>query len=395
MDVKLRCYAMLKTVEKIHGKRGKTFVVKLLKGSREFGVERAVQDLDLMPFWGLFSRFSQEDITDLLSDLLEKGWLYIQEVSSGSYTFPFLHISQEGKKELSLMEETELIRLNSYLEKVCFEEKNHEISDKGILLDSFLSNLIHLLVSWSNHSDNDLDLTELISNLDLDFFSAEMMEKFLFRSTPERLKDQFRTSFVLNIICYQLYNQVRNFLSSLPEREAMVFRCRYKLKDRLYMPLMDLTKHYCIMDTEIQYSIKRILSYFANRNYMERYSFIASIYNLVTESFGDEREPVPLIKDTAQITYEMYQRNMSITEIARERGLAVSTIYSHFTKLIPKYKLNLEEILPRERIEDILKAAETTGGASLKAIKEQLPSDYNYGEIRLVMELEKGWNAAA
>ena len=115
---------------------------------------------------------------------------------------------------------------------------------------------------------------------------------------------------------------------------------------------------------------------------------------MVTESFGDEENRYPN-KDTAQITYEMYQRNMSITEIARERGLAVSTIYSHFTKLIPKYKLNLEEILPRERIEDILKAAETTGGASLKAIKEQLPSDYNYGEIRLVMELEKGWNAAA
>lgn len=390
----LRCYVMLKAVEKIHGKRGKTFVVKLLKGSREFSVAKAVWEFDLYSLWGLFSRLNREDIADLLSDLVEKGWLYIQDVSTGGYTFPLLHISEEGKEQLHSLEETEGKRLISYLEEVCFREKNPEISDKGLLLDSFLSNLVQLLEMWRNLSSNDMDLNELISHLELDFSSAEMMEKFLYRSTPERLQDQFRTPYVVDIVCYQLYSQLRSFLSGLPEQDAMVFRCRYGLKDSLYMSLNNLIKHYGMMDRNIQYSVKRCLSSFANRNYMERYSFIAAIYNLVTESFGDEKDPIPLVKDTAQVTYEMYQKDMSISEIARERGLAISTIYSHFTRLIPKYDLKLDEILPRERIDGILQAAEAAEGKSLKAIREQLPFDYNYGEIRLVMELEKGWNAA-
>ena len=85
---------------------------------------------------------------------------------------------------------------------------------------------------------------------------------------------------------------------------------------------------------------------------------------------------------------------MSVSEIARERGLTVSTVFTHFISLIPKYKLDLDEIVPKERIAGILQAADTTGAVSLRAIREQLPSDYNYGEIRLVMELERGWKAA-
>ncbi len=394
MDDKLRCYVMLKTVEKIHGKRGKTFVVKLLKGSREFGVEKAVRDFDLIPLWGLLSRLNREDITALLSEQLEKGWLYTQEVPSGSYTFPFLHISEEGKKKLYSLEQTEKNRLTYYLEQTCFQGKSPEISDKGILLDNFLFNLIQLLETWHNHSSKDMDLTELIGHLGFDFSSAEMMEKFLYRSTPAKLQDQFRTPYALDIVCYQLSSQILSFLSGLPEREAMVFRCRYNLKDSLYMPLINLVKHYGLMDRNIQYSVIRCLSYFSNNSYIERYPFIACIYKLITESYGDEQDPIPLVKDTAQVTYEMYQNDMSIPEIAMERGLAVSTIYSHFTRLIPKYNLSLDKILPRERIDGILQAAETIDSVSLKAIKEQLPSDYNYGEIRLVMELKKGWNAA-
>ena len=256
----LRCYVMLKAVEKIHGKRGKTFVVKLLKGSREFSVAKAVWEFDLYSLWGLFSRLNREGIADLLSDLVEKGWLYIQDVSTGGYTFPLLHISEEGKEQLHSLEETEGKRLISYLEEVCFREKNPEISDKGLLLDSFLSNLVQLLEMWRNLSSNDMDLNELISHLELDFSSAEMMEKFLYRSTPERLQDQFRTPYVVDIVCYQLYSQLRSFLSGLPEQDAMVFRCRYGLKDSLYMSLNNLIKHYDMMDRNIQYSVKRCLS---------------------------------------------------------------------------------------------------------------------------------------
>ena len=51
----LRCYVVLKTVEKIHGKR-QNLCGQASKGLTEYSVEKAVHDFDLVPLWGLLSR---------------------------------------------------------------------------------------------------------------------------------------------------------------------------------------------------------------------------------------------------------------------------------------------------------------------------------------------------
>ncbi|MDD4680218.1 MAG: RQC domain-containing protein, partial [Clostridia bacterium] len=163
MDSKLRYYAVMKTVELIHGKRGKTFLFKLLKGSREYSMEKAVREFDLIPLWGLLHRLEREEIEADLTGLIAKGLVFIKEVSSGSYTFPFLHISEEGRKELAKLEEMEGIQLQSYLEHVCFEQKNPEISKKGILLDQFLDQIFSLMNAWQNHPAEDISLDDLMA----------------------------------------------------------------------------------------------------------------------------------------------------------------------------------------------------------------------------------------
>jgi uncharacterized protein YpbB len=391
----LRCYVMLKTVEKIHGRRGKTFLLKLLRGSREYSVEKAVWEFDLVPFWGALYRMERVEIESLMAELTEKGWIYIEDVSTGGYTFPFVHISRQGRAELASLNETEENRLNSYLEQACFVQKSPEVSNEGILLDNILFYLVGLLELWKNHASKNMDLTDLIGQMDPEFTTAEMLNKLLYRSTPVKLQEQFREPYVVNIVCYQLSNQVRQLLSVLPEQESMVIRSRYQVKDSMYRPLIDIMKHYGLMERDVQYTVKRFLSHFANRSYIERYPFVAAIVDLLAESLGlEDSSSLSPVRDTAQVTYEMYQNGRTISEIAKERGLAVSTIYAHFARLIPKFRISLDEILPAERIANILQAADTTGGVSLRAIKEQLPSDYNYGEIRLVMELERNWKAA-
>ncbi len=67
MDAKLQYYAVLKTVEQIHGKRGKTFVLKLLKGSREYNVEKSIREFDLVPLWGLLYRLDKEEVEATLT----------------------------------------------------------------------------------------------------------------------------------------------------------------------------------------------------------------------------------------------------------------------------------------------------------------------------------------
>ncbi len=395
MDAKLRYYGALKTVEQIHGKRGKTFVLKLLKGSREYNVEKSVREFDLIPLWGLLYRLEKEEVEAILTELASDGLVYVEEVSSGAYKFPFLHISEEGRKELVKLEKTEGKQVQFYLKQACFEQKSPEVSKKGILLDQLLDQLFNLLHLWQNRSTEEVELDELICLMEVSALETEMLEKFIYRSTPEKLRDQFRSSYALSVVNYQLTKQVRQLLSTLPEQEANVFRCRYQINDIMYKPLIDIMRHYGLMERDVLFTIKRYLARFGNRIYTERFPFIATIMDLLSEYLNEDTEhPLALVKDTTEVSYELYQDGLSIPEIARERGLAISTIYTHFTKLIPQYKITLQEILPNDRIASILQAADTTGGVSLKAIREQLSSDYNYGEIKLVMELERGWKAA-
>jgi uncharacterized protein YpbB len=385
----------MSTVRTIHGKRGRTSLVKLLKGSHEYSIERMVQEFDLTPFWGVFYRLDREEIEGILNGLMEKGFVYIEDVPSGGYSYPMLHISDEGRSVLLALEGTEGPRLKEFLQQDWEQRRHLEISDRGILLDSFLSDILSLLQLWADNAYHELDFTELLNQLELEFASTERLEKFIYRSTPDKLRDNFRGRRTLDITCSHLAKQIRELLGALPEQEAMVFRYHYHIQDSMQKPLDDILRYYSLMEKDVPAVLKRIISRFANRSYTERFPFVLAVTEFLAASMGEDGgQPDPLVKDTAMVTYELYRDGMSLLDIAKERCLAVSTIYTHFAKLIPEYKLDLESIIPKDRVTGILQAADATGGVSLKAIKEQLAADYNYGEIKLVMELQKGWKAA-
>jgi uncharacterized protein YpbB len=388
VDARLKCFVVMNAVEKIHGKRGKTSLIKLLKGSHEYSVEKTVQEFDLIMQWGFFSQLDRQEIEDILTGLIDKGYVYIENVSFGSYSYPMVHISDEGKDVLLTLEETEAARMHEYNRDIFGRRINLEISKKGIALNGFLSHLSGFLQAWADSANRGLDFTSLLEQLDLDFASMQRIERFIYRLTPDKQKDQFRSRHTLDVTCWHLTKQMREFLGALPELEAVIFRHHFGLQDSMYRPENEILRYYGLMANDIHTFIKRIISRFANKSYVERFPFIRAVMEFL-DNYPEEEFSAsdPLVKDTSAVTYELYQQGLTITGIARERGLAVSTIYSHFGRLIPLYKLNLEDIVPEERITNILRAANETGAASLKSIKEQLSPDYNYGEIKLVIDL--------
>ncbi len=85
-------------------------------------------------------------------------------------------------------------------------------------------------------------------------------------------------------------------------------------------------------------------------------------------------------------TRQLLQQGMSIKEIARERGLAESTIAGHLNRLVRAgEKLDLGPLLPpQERFDKIRAALVETGGEYLSPAKEVLGDEYSYDEIRIV-----------
>jgi ATP-dependent DNA helicase RecQ len=89
---------------------------------------------------------------------------------------------------------------------------------------------------------------------------------------------------------------------------------------------------------------------------------------------------------TYQITYELLQKDHSIEEIAKERGLTIGTIYSHIGKLMSqKSPIDLGKLVPIEKQIQIINAAQLLNQDKLKPLKDYLGNDFSYDEIRLTL----------
>ncbi len=97
-------------------------------------------------------------------------------------------------------------------------------------------------------------------------------------------------------------------------------------------------------------------------------------------------------RDTYRISLDMYLAGRDISDIARERGVTVTTIENHLMRYIPTGQVSLSDFVAPERVavirDAIFKCADTD---ALSPIKEILGEEYTYTEIRAVLaSLEHG-----
>jgi hypothetical protein len=103
----------------------------------------------------------------------------------------------------------------------------------------------------------------------------------------------------------------------------------------------------------------------------------------------EKKEPK---KPTYIITYELWQQNMGMKEIAVHRKLVETTIQSHFAKLIEEGKVKLADIMPQDKITALEAAFKGFEGQSLAEVKEKAGDAFAYGELRLFRAaMDKQW----
>ena len=82
----------------------------------------------------------------------------------------------------------------------------------------------------------------------------------------------------------------------------------------------------------------------------------------------------------------MFKAGKSIEDIAKERDLAISTIYEHLHSLISNNYLSASEFVPENIIKQIIEAKNKLPKAKkLKEIKEILPEEITYNEVKCVL----------
>jgi len=87
---------------------------------------------------------------------------------------------------------------------------------------------------------------------------------------------------------------------------------------------------------------------------------------------------------TYDITLDLLNEDKSLAEIAKVRSLAVSTIESHFNKLLKEDKINIDQIIAHDRMEQLLSYFEKNDDISLAELRTKIPFDVSFGELRWV-----------
>jgi ATP-dependent DNA helicase RecQ len=94
--------------------------------------------------------------------------------------------------------------------------------------------------------------------------------------------------------------------------------------------------------------------------------------------------------DTKKVSYDMYRSGKTISEIAAERELALTTIETHLSYYVGTGDLDVNELVKEEKQELIAAAAIKHGRLSLKLLKDNLPEGISYGEIRMMVAYLNG-----
>ncbi|MFO7959050.1 MAG: helix-turn-helix domain-containing protein, partial [Candidatus Brocadiia bacterium] len=93
------------------------------------------------------------------------------------------------------------------------------------------------------------------------------------------------------------------------------------------------------------------------------------------------------VSDTYKTTWALYNQGLDIKEIARERNIQITTVYSHLAKLLSDgYPISVHELIDEETLMMVNDAINHLG--YLKSIKpyfEFLEGKVEYGKIRVAL----------
>ncbi|WP_317236624.1 helix-turn-helix domain-containing protein [Parabacteroides sp. FAFU027] len=98
----------------------------------------------------------------------------------------------------------------------------------------------------------------------------------------------------------------------------------------------------------------------------------------------EEKTKAPKI-DTKKVSFDLFKSGKSVEEIAQERTLTPNTIEGHLAHYISTGEIRIDELLDRNKAQQIIDQFHKLETTSMTPVKEALGDDVSYGEIRLVV----------
>ncbi|MGG5506962.1 MULTISPECIES: helix-turn-helix domain-containing protein [unclassified Myroides] len=106
-------------------------------------------------------------------------------------------------------------------------------------------------------------------------------------------------------------------------------------------------------------------------------------YDLLEDLKSKDKAKKEKKKSTFLLTYELWKEGLRVEEIAEERKLTTTTIFSHLAKLISDGKIELSEVLDETKIKRLEEVFTQNEGKTLAEVKVASNDEFTWEELKL------------
>ena len=89
--------------------------------------------------------------------------------------------------------------------------------------------------------------------------------------------------------------------------------------------------------------------------------------------------------ETYKISYALFKEGLDVAGVAKERGLAQSTIEGHLARGIEEGELEITPYVDEAELKEIATAFDVVKDSSLNALRDHFNNKYSFGKLRMVM----------
>ena len=101
---------------------------------------------------------------------------------------------------------------------------------------------------------------------------------------------------------------------------------------------------------------------------------------------NDKEVNLKIAKVPSQVlTFQLFEQGKTIAEVALERGLVKETIIGHLAKYAEQGLLDISRIITSDKIKKFEEEFYTQKHETLTEWKNALPSDFEFNEIRILI----------
>lgn len=337
-------YVILTSFSRLQNERSITNIYHLLTGRRSIQTILDASLFQLQSYYGIYQTLNKQTFEAYITQLVDD--------------------------KLLCNKQTSLCLSNVAVQWICNQDElKEEVFLKGDLYrtvhNDFYFRLLLLIQVWTNQRMNNNTYFPVIEN--------KMTEQWVKRY-------YVRTKNNIHSHLYQLHNELIRILQTVSNRQANMFVDRLTGYERFGLSSNQLATKYGLTNNDVHLHLISVIHKIIDMSKHNKQHF-PQLYYLFSDLLTKK-----VLSNSSQQTKSLLDRGLSAEQIALKRRLSINTIYDHIVEIaLHQTDFPYDHYVTKEDTQLILTVVNNLNTFRLKEIKQAVPEEITYFQIRLIL----------